>query len=137
VTSASTAQLAADANVILSAVIGKAALRVFASGRYEIFTTRFNYDEVRQYLPRLASKYGLSPDVLLLQLALLPLKVKSEKFYARNVEKAASLIGNRDDDDIHLLALALTLSAPVWSNDRHFANLPVSCRTTAQILKQM
>jgi len=43
-------KLAADANVILSAVAGKAALRVFLKEDIEIATTQFNIDEVRQYL---------------------------------------------------------------------------------------
>lgn len=134
-TSEGTRRLAADANVLLSATIGKAALKVFASRRCKIVTTRFNHDEVREYLPHMAKKYKLPLDVLLLQLSLLPIDVKEEKYYARKMEEARTLIAHRDEDDIHLLALALTLKIPVWSNDRHFSNLPVKCYTTAQLLK--
>lgn len=136
-TSEGTRKLAADANVILSAVIGKSALRVFTAGRFEIFTTRFNIDEVREYLPHLAAKYGLSTDVLLLQLSLLPLQVKDEKYYAGKMREARDLISSRDEDGAHLLALSLALKIPVWSNDRHFANLPVPAYTTAQLLKHL
>jgi predicted nucleic acid-binding protein len=135
VTSEGTEKLAADANVILSAVIGKSALKIFTSGRFEIFTTRFNIDEVREYLPHLAAKYGLPQDVLLLQLALLPVHVKEEKCYSHKMREASALIAARDEDDAHLLALALALKIPVWSNDRHFAGLPVPACTTAQLLK--
>ena len=136
-TSEGTGKLAADANVLLSAVIGKGALRVFTSGRCQILTTEFNLDEVREYLPRLAEKYDLSLDVLLLQLALLPIDIKDEKYYARKMKQAHELIGRRDEDDIHLLALALTARIPIWSNDRHFADLPVQRYTTAQLLQQL
>lgn len=41
----------------------------------------------------------------------------------------------RDEDDVHLLALAITLKIPIWSNDRHFADLPIRRYTTAQLLR--
>ena len=50
-------KLAADANVILSAVAGKAALRVFLKEDIEIVTTQFNINEVRGYLSVIAAKY--------------------------------------------------------------------------------
>ncbi len=46
-------KLATDSNVILSAVIGKAALQVFLRPEIELITTRFNVLEVEEYIPRL------------------------------------------------------------------------------------
>ena len=51
------AGVVADANVLLSAALGKAALRVVSEHRIPVHTTRFNADEVIEYLPRLSSKY--------------------------------------------------------------------------------
>ena len=67
-------KLAADANVILSAVAGKAALRVFLQEDIEIVTTQFNIDEVGKYLSVIAGKYNLSEELLESQLKLLPLR---------------------------------------------------------------
>jgi hypothetical protein len=43
------AGVVADANVLLSAALGKAALRVFSEHRIPVHTTRFNADEVIEY----------------------------------------------------------------------------------------
>ena len=54
----------ADANVLLSAIVGKAALRVFTEHAVTVHATEFNASEVEEYLPRLASKYGLPEDLV-------------------------------------------------------------------------
>lgn len=65
----------ADANVLLSAVLGKAALRIFSEYKIPIHTTSFNAEEVEEYLPRLASKYGVLLGALQLQWKLLPVQI--------------------------------------------------------------
>jgi len=128
-------KLAADANVILSAVAGKAALRVFLKEDIEIATTQFNIDEVRQYLSAIAAQYSLSEELLESQLKLLPLKIYSQHFYEGFLKEASKKLSERDEDDIELLALALKLQVPVWSNDSDFKNSGVEVYTTAKLLK--
>ena len=128
-------KLAADSNVILSAVICKAALQVFAQPEIELITTEFNLLEVEEYLPRLASKYGLNEKLLVWQFKMLPLDSFSEKYYKSHFLQAQKLLGNRDPDDAHLVALALKEDIPIWSNDRDFEKLSISVYTTAQLLK--
>ena len=113
-------KLAADANVILSAVAGKAALRIFLREDIEIFTTQFNIDEVREYIGDIAGQYSLSEEILESQLTLLPLRIYSRPFYEDFIQKASRKLSDRDEDDIELLALAMKLRVPVWSNDRDF-----------------
>jgi predicted nucleic acid-binding protein len=43
----------------------------------------------------------------------------------------------RDMDDIELLALAMKLKVPVWSNDRDFTASKVQVYTTAKLLKEL
>ena len=128
-------RLAADSNVILSAVIGKAALQIFIQPEIEFITTRFNLEEVEEYLPRLASKYGLDAKLLVWQFKMLPLNSFSEKYYKSHFPQAQKLLENRDPDDIHLAALALKEDIPIWSNDRDFEKLSIPMYTTAQLLK--
>ncbi|MFH0985090.1 MAG: PIN domain-containing protein, partial [Candidatus Omnitrophota bacterium] len=106
-TSGNLRKLAADSNVILSAVIGKAALQVFLRPEIELITTRFNVLEVEEYIPRLASKYGLDERSLSLQMKMLPMVVFDEKHYHSHTPQAARLLKERDPDDVHLAALAL------------------------------
>ncbi len=128
-------RLAADANVILSAIAGKAALRVFLEEDIEIVTTQYNIEEVREYLGVIAEKYSLSEEVLESQLRLLPLKEYPSSFYKDFIQKATEKLAGRDNDDIELLALSMKLDVPVWSNDRDFTDSGVEVYTTAKLLK--
>jgi len=130
-------KLAADANVILSAVAGKAALRVFLKEDIEIITTQFNINEVKEYLSVMARKYDLAEEILESQLKLLPLKIYSQDHYKSSLPKASKIMFGRDMDDIELLALAMKLKVPVWSNDRDFTASKVQVYTTAKLLKEL
>jgi hypothetical protein len=66
------AGVVADANVLLSAALGKAAARVIFEFAVPIHVARFNADEVERYLSRLAAKYRLPSDVIEMQWLLLP-----------------------------------------------------------------
>ena len=136
-TSGNLRKLAADSNVILSAVIGKAALQVFLRPEIELITTRFNLLEVEEYIPRLASKYGLDERSLLLQLKMLPMVVFDEKYYHSHTPQAVRLLKERDPDDVHLAALAQKEEVPIWSNDRDFEKLSLQVYTTTQLLKAL
>ncbi|MBI1812137.1 MAG: PIN domain nuclease [Nitrospirae bacterium] len=128
-------KLAADANVILSAVAGKAALRIFLIEEIEVVTAQFNIDEVREYLGVIAEQYSLSEEILESQLKLLPLKIYPKHFYEDFIPKAAKKMSGRDEDDVELLALAMKLNVPVWSNDGDFKGSGVELYTTAKLLK--
>lgn len=130
-------KLAADANVILSAVAGKAALRVFLVGNIEFVTTRFNIEEVGEYLGIMAGKYGLSETILQSQLKLLPLEIHDRHVYNDSLERASKKLSEKDPDDIELLALALKLKIPIWSNDKDFKHAGIEVYTTAQLLKNL
>ncbi|MDP3297649.1 MAG: PIN domain-containing protein [Thermodesulfovibrionia bacterium] len=128
-------KLAADANVILSAAAGKAALRIFLKEDIEIITTQFNVNEVREYLGVIAEQYAFSEEILESQLRLLPLKIYPRHLYEDFIKKASKKLSGRDEDDIELLALAMKLNVPVWSNDRDFQHSGVEIYTTAKLLK--
>ena len=136
-TSENLRRAAADSNVILSAVIGKAALRIFVRPEMGLITTRFNLHEVEEYLPRLASKYRLDEKSLFWQFKMLPLQAFSDKYYKSHFAKASKLLKDRDPDDLHLLALALKENVLIWSNDHDFEKLSIPVYTTAQFLKAL
>ena len=128
-------KVAADSNVILSAVIGKAALRVFLHPDIEFITTGFNLSEVEEYLPRLAFKYKLEEKLLFWQFKMLPLRSCSEKYYRSHFSKAQEILKDRDANDVHLAALSLKENVPIWSNDKDFEKLSIVVYNTAQFLK--
>jgi predicted nucleic acid-binding protein len=131
------AAVVGDANVLLSAVIGKAALRVFTEHGVEVHVCNFNADEVREYLPRMAGKYGLPLDLAELQLRLLPMRLHPEADYAHHLGAARVELADRDPDDAHPLALARALGLPLWTNDRDLDGHGVECFSTARLLKML
>ncbi len=91
-------------------------------------------DDVSRYLPSLAEKLDVSPSFLQYALDLLPLETYSARTYTRTLGEAGRRIGQRDPSDIEVLALALRLDLPVWSNDRDFESAQIEVFTTAQLL---
>ena len=131
-------RLAADANVLLSALIGgRAKLVLSHAGIQEILTVPSVLDEVHQYLSELARKRRLPVDVLLLALAALPVTVVEREHFAGRVKEAGERIGRRDPDDVDLVALALHAGVSIWSNDRDFENVGVEVYPTARLLKKL
>jgi predicted nucleic acid-binding protein len=130
-------KIAVDANAILSAVIGKAALRIFTDSKILFVTTDFNIEEVKKYLPRLALKYALPLDLLQCQLSLLPIKVYRNEDYKNFLQEADKLIASRDPNDSPLVALALKFGIPVWSNDRDLESTGIELYTTEKLLKKL
>ncbi|MBI5378756.1 MAG: PIN domain nuclease, partial [Nitrospirae bacterium] len=86
-------------------------------------------------LPVLSSRRNLPLDKLFLALSLLPLVICDEEFYKNELKKATKLIGGRDPDDAHLLALSLKLNCPIWSNDKDFEQLGVDVYTTSALIE--
>ena len=128
-------KLAADANVLLSALIGGQAMRVLRHRAIEeILTTESTLAEVQEYASQLARKRRLDVDVVLLAAATLPVITVSRTVYAASLAEARRRIGRRDPDDAELLALSIQLKIPVWSNDNDFENTGVVWYTTATLL---
>jgi predicted nucleic acid-binding protein len=128
-------KLAADANVLLSALIGGQAARVFRHPKVEeILTTEFTLSEVQEYAGILARRKGLDADLVLLAAASLPVTTVSRKAYARSLPAARKRIAHRDPEDVDLLALALHFKVPLWSNDNDFNDAGVVRYTTASLL---
>ena len=127
--------VAADSNVLLSAVAGRAARRVFSNTGLIVVTTEQNVSEVKEYAPHFAARYGLPEDLLLDVLELLPITIYAEREYAAELGEARRLLSDRDEDDVALAALALHLQVPIWSNDRDYEGFRTGVVTTAVLLK--
>jgi predicted nucleic acid-binding protein len=130
-------QIAADANVLLSAATGRAALKIFTQSSLEVVSTSLNIKEVREYIPAMAEKYEMAAELLESQFQLLAVREFGIREYQSSLEKARRKIGKRDPDDVDLLALALELEIPIWSNDGDFEGTGVEWFTTAQLLKRL
>jgi len=129
------AGVVADANVLLSAAVGKAALRVLTEFDIAVHVAQFNTDEVAEYLPYMARKYGLHVELVEMQWKLLPLRIHPVDDYRGRLQQAVVDLKRRDPEDAHALALARSLALPIWSNDRDLSGLDVECYSTARLLR--
>jgi predicted nucleic acid-binding protein len=131
-------RLVADANALLSAILGGKANAVIRHPELEeVLTSQATLDEVEEYVPILARNRRLSLDVLLLALAALPVTVVDRAVYASAIQEARKLIGRRDPDDVEILALTLHAKPPLWSNDNDFEGTGVEWYTTAEVLLKL
>ena len=131
-------KIAADANALLSAVIGgRARLVLDHSEIDEVVTTEATFAEVREYAVQLGRKKKLAPDVMLLTVAALPVLIISPEAYQGAMAEARRLIGWRDPDDVEILALTLHFKIPLWSNDNDFEGCGIERFTTAEILRKL
>jgi predicted nucleic acid-binding protein len=124
----------ADANVLLSAVSGRAAARVLAS-ELDIHTTEHTWAEVVEYVPVFQQRYKITVQEMDAALEEAPVHIHGRMDYADMLPEAFSLVGKRDPEDVDVAALALKLGAPIWSHDDIFKDFPLRRYTTAQLLK--
>ena len=131
-------RLVADANVLLAAVLGGRAKAVLQHPEIEeVLTAEVTLGEVQEYAVILAKENRLSVDTLLLAVAALPVSVVEEPVYASALPRARKLIAQRDADDVDILALALHMRLPLWSNDNDFEDTGIEWYTNAELLKKL
>jgi len=131
-------RLAADANVLLSAVLGGRARLILDNPQVdEILTVEQIMAEVEEYAGLLARKKRLAEDLVLLAVGALPVTVVERTDYAAAIPEATKRIGQRDPDDVELLALTLAFNIPVWSNDNDFEDAGVQWFTTEKLLQHL
>jgi hypothetical protein len=115
--------------------VGKAALLVLAEFGVTLHVSGFNADEVVEYLPRMAAKYGLPVDLVELQRKVLPVTIHRMGTYEDEFAGALQDLADRDPEDAH--ALARSPDLPLWSNDRHVKDLGSGVYSTARLLRAL
>ena len=129
-------RLVVDATAIISAIAGGRANRIFRERPdSEYATTAFTVEEVGHWIDDAAMNRKLSRHDLELAITALPLRIYKPDQYADYIGEATKRI--RDQKDVDLLALALKLESPVWSNDRDFRGTGVKCYKTGQLLRSL
>jgi len=112
-----------DANPIISALIGGTSREIFFRKSLRFVTTEHTINEVERFIPYISEKSGVEEKEIKKALFLLPLKIYERGYYEDKIKKAEKIIKHIDENDVDILALALKLKAPLWTNDRHFDNV--------------
>lgn len=118
--------LIVDANPLLSALLGGAALPILCEPGLRFITTEKTTWEVKRYLPLIVEKLNRAGKTAWTEARLerlfhqLPVAAFGDDFYRSFLPEAQRLIGARDPEDVDLLALTLQTKLPLWSEDQDF-----------------
>ena len=93
------------------------------------------YDDARKYLPALFEKRGIDGAVALKVLDALEAVVQplEAELYDSFQREALERISTRDADDWPVLACALAIGCPVWTEDADFFGTGVATWTTDRV----
>ena len=125
------------ANILIRAVLGKRVLELILNNAISVkfFAPDVAYCDAKKYLPALLEKRGIDPSfamTLLNQLEGVVHAIDAEMYGAMQ-QQALQRIAIRDADDWPVLACAMTLGCPVWTEDTDFFGSGVATWTSDRI----
>jgi predicted nucleic acid-binding protein len=132
-----TKRLVLDANILLRAVLGVRVLSLLES--YEDVATFYSpdvcFENARQYVPEVAAHRGFDPSAGLLVLDRLSrfVQVVDRSLYELQEVSARKRISSRDAADWPIVATALLLDCPIWTEDQDFFGSGMATWTTANV----
>lgn len=126
-----------DANILIRAVLGKRVrdLLFHYAATVKFFAPDVAYADARKYLPALLEKRGVKSAAAVAVLNTLESIVHSLEFdlYAGLQQQALQRIAMRDADDWPVLACAMTIGCPVWTEDADFFGTGVATWTSDRV----
>ena len=126
-----------DANILIRAVLGKRVRELIFDNvtTVKFFAPDVAYADARKYLPALLKKRGVDASAAMLVLDCLEKVVQSidVELYEGMQQRALQRIAVRDADDWPVLACAMTLGCPVWTEDADFFGTGVATWTSDRI----
>lgn len=126
-----------DANILIRAVLGKKvrALIFKHASTVKFFAPDVAYADARKHLPVLLEKRGIQGIAAMKVLDSLESIVHpiDSELYAGMQEQAHQRIAIRDADDWPVLACAMAIGCPVWTEDTDFFGAGVATWTTDRI----
>ncbi|TAF99107.1 MAG: nucleotide-binding protein [Betaproteobacteria bacterium] len=129
--------LVLDANILIRAVLGKRVRELILenTGSVKFFAPDVAYAEARKYLPALLKKRGVDAAAAMTVLDQMERIVQpiDAELYVAMQQQALQRIAVRDADDWPVLACAMTLGCPVWTEDKDFFGTGVPTWTTDRV----
>jgi predicted nucleic acid-binding protein len=126
-----------DANILIRAVLGKRVRELIFDKvtTVKFFAPDVAYADARKYLPALLKKRGVNSTAAMLVLDRIECVVQSidAELYEGMQQQALQRIAVRDADDWPVLACAMTLGCPVWTEDADFFGTGVATWTSDRI----
>ena len=127
-------RLVLDANILIRAVLGVKVSGLL--GKYahtvEFCAPSIAFEDAEAHLPAIMAKRGISADELSFALDAVRLLVEEVPAEATDQMQTEALrrIGRRDADDWPIVAAALALKCPIWTEDKDFFGSGVATWTS-------
>ncbi len=129
--------LVLDANILLRGVLGSRVRALIERYADEVLliTLQSCVADAREYLPQLCAKRGwaVTPALELLEVLLTGVQVVEDALLGELESDARRRIAARDPDDWMIVALAIALDAPIWTEDTDFFGTGVATWTTRNV----
>ena len=129
--------LVLDANILIRAVLGQRVRRILEAHADSIsfFIPETAYAEAEEHVAGLVCKRGGDPVKALVSLRSMAAlgTVVSSDLYGDFEAEARKRLGARDPEDWPILAAALALGCPIWTEDTDFFGCGVATWTSASI----
>ncbi len=129
--------LVVDANILIRLVLGRRVRELVLehADRVAFFTPAVCYDDARRYLPGLLVPRQVDPGpaVEVLNGFEAIVRAVDESVYSSARAEALARIERRDAQDWPILATALMLGLPIWTEDQDFFGTGVPTWTTDRV----
>jgi predicted nucleic acid-binding protein len=129
--------LVVDANILVRAVLGRRVRDVIAenAGNVSFFVPEVAFVEAEEHVPALVIKRGGDPGTALAFLRSLAglVELIGCEVYEPFEAQARERLGKRDPEDWPVLAAALALGCPIWTEDTDFFGCGVATWTTDRV----
>lgn len=127
-----------DANILLRALFGKRVRGILKSyeDSVEFYAPDVCLADARKYVPSVAARRAVDPALpgsVLNDLFRGLIQVVDCSLYEEFEEQARARISSRDVDDWPVVATALLLKAPIWTEDRDFFGSGIATWTSNKV----
>ena len=126
-----------DANILIRAVLGKRVRELIVENAdvVQFFAPDVAYADARKYLPSLLEKRGVKSEPAMAVLDAMESIVRPLELgvYEGLKIQALQRIAIRDADDWPVLACAMTIGCPVWTEDADFFGTGVATWTSDRV----
>jgi predicted nucleic acid-binding protein len=131
-------KLVLDTNILLRAVFG---VKVYSLLKQYEDAVEFNtpdlcIEEARRHIPSIAARRRIVPaqaEAVLQEVVADFIQVVDTSFYEEFEESARLRISSRDADDWPVVATAMLINAPIWTEDRDFFGSGIATWTSDKI----
>ena len=130
-------RLVLDANILLRAVFGVRVLNLLETyeNTVDFYAPDICFSDARKYIPSISAKRNIdsAPGIEVLNQLSRLVEIVDRDLYEEYESSARERMMSRDVSDWPIMATALLLKCPVWTEDRDFFGRGIATWTTGSV----